>query len=169
MFSNGDVIVHRRYGAGTVIGIRKIKREGQVRRYFCVEMVGDAGTLMIPEQSLEEDDMRPALRDMKLIKKILFKQPEELEDNHRSRQLLIEQKLDSREPRQIVQVLRDLCWRQCTGTLTTTDTRLRRKALTALLEELVLSPSFSLTQAQEKLDALIERAMAHHQALAKTG
>lgn len=168
MFTTGAVVVHRRYGAGTVIGIRKIKREGQVRRYFCVEMVGDAGTLMIPEQTLQGDDMRPALRDMKLIKKVLFKPPEELEDNHRSRQTLLEQKLDSREPRQIVQVLRDLCWRQCTGTLTTTDTRLRRKALTSLLEELVLSPSFSLAQAQEKLDALIDQAMAHHLALAET-
>ena len=168
MFSKGDLIVHQRYGAGTVIGIRKMERKGEERRYFCIEMVSDGGTLMIPEKRLEAADMRPALHDMKLIKEVLLKTPEELDDEHRPRQTAIEKKLDSREPRQIVQALRDLCWRQQTGKLTTTDTRLKRKAITALLDELVLNPAYTLINAREKLDTLIERAMAHHQGLAET-
>lgn len=163
MFADGDIIVHRRYGPGTVLGIRKIKRDGKKSNYFCVEMADNASTLMVPEKALNEDDMRLALSDMKLIKQVLFKQPEELSDNHRARQTSLEKKLSSREPRQIVQVLRDLHWRQFSSKLTSTDTRLQQRALRSLLDELVLQPKYSLTKAQEKLDALIEQAMAHHQ------
>lgn len=163
MFAAGDTIVHRRYGAGTVIGIRKMERKGQERRYFCVEMIDEAGTLMIPENQIEADDMRPAITDTRLIRQVLFKTPEELTDHHRSRQTRIEEKLNTRDPRKIAQVLRDLCWRQQNSKLTATDIRLKKLALTSLIQELLLNPSFTLSKAEQRMEHLIEEAMAHHQ------
>jgi RNA polymerase-interacting CarD/CdnL/TRCF family regulator len=163
MFSAGDTIVHKRYGAGTVIGLRKMERKGQECQYLCVEMIDNAGTLMIPEDQLEEDDMRPALTDTRLIKEILFKEPEELTDHHRSRQMTIEEKLSTHDPRKVTQVLRDLCWRQHITKLTTTDMRLKKSAFTLLMQELMLNSAFTLTKAEQRLDNLIDQAMAHHQ------
>lgn len=162
MYTTGDTVVHNRYGPGTVIGVRTLERKGEKRRYFCLEMAGDAGTLMIPEDQLETDEMRPILSDTSLIKEVLFRQPEELTDHHRSRQTKIETALNTRDPRQIAQVLRDLCWRQHIAKLTSTDKRLKNSAMKSLLEELVLNPAYTLLKAEQQIEALIEQAMKHH-------
>jgi RNA polymerase-interacting CarD/CdnL/TRCF family regulator len=169
MFTAGDTIVHQRYGAGTVIGMRTMQRQGEQRSYLCIQMLEKSGTLMIPEDQLETHLLRPALTDTDLIKEVLFMQPEELTDNHRFRQVEIEKKLSNHDPRLIVQVLRDLCWRQQSTSLTSTDKRLQRSALTSLLKELVMNPAYTLAKAEQKLDSLIAQAMLYHQQAIKTG
>jgi RNA polymerase-interacting CarD/CdnL/TRCF family regulator len=161
MFTTGDIVVHKRYGAGTVVGMRTLQRKGKDRRYFCIEMAGEAGTLMIPDGNVESDDLRMALNDTTLIKEVLFNPPEDLTDDHRLRKTTIETKLSTRNPRQVVQVLRDLCWREKIAQLTTTDERLKRSALDTLLKELNLNPK--MQQAKQKVDDLIEQAMHHHE------
>ena len=162
MFTTGDKIVHQRYGAGTVIGMRTMQRQREKRSYLCIQMLDNAGTLMIPEDQLETKLLRPAMTNTDLIKEVLFSQPEELTDNHRFRQTEIEKKLSHHDPRQVVQVLRDLCWRQQTITLTSTDKRLQKSALTSLVQELVINPAYTLAKAEQKLDSLIEQAMHYH-------
>ena len=61
MFKVGDMIVHQRHGAGTVIEPRTIEHDGQTREYFCIELSGDRGLLMVPRENVNEDEIRPAL------------------------------------------------------------------------------------------------------------
>jgi RNA polymerase-interacting CarD/CdnL/TRCF family regulator len=146
-----------------------MERQGEKRSYLCIQMLENAGTLLIPEDQLESQMLRPALTNTDLIKEVLFMQPEELTDHHRFRQVEIEKKLSNHDPRLIVQVLRDLCWRQQTSELTSTDKRLQKSALSSLLQELVMSPAYNLGKAEQKLESLIAQAMLYHQQAIKTG
>lgn len=162
MFAAGDKIVHSRYGAGTVQNVRCIERDGQEQEYLSIELVEDRGTLLIPSDQLEDAELRPAMQDVALIRKVLRKPPEELADHHRTRQSRIESKLNSGDPRQIAQTLRDLCWREATDRLTHTDTRLKNRALKLLAEELALNPSFALQTAKQRLDNIVDKAIQAH-------
>lgn len=166
MLEVGDAIVHLRYGAGTVTGTRTVTRDGEERLYYCIEIVNNAGTLLIPQDQIDEADLRYALGDTTLIERVMENPPEELDDKHQIRQSAIEKKLHSRNPRLIVQALRDLTWRQYTGRLTGTDKRLRDSAFEKLVNELTLSTSMAADTARDRVNHIIEDAMQHHQASA---
>jgi RNA polymerase-interacting CarD/CdnL/TRCF family regulator len=162
MLEVGDAIVHLRYGAGTVTGTRTITRDGEERQYYCIEIVNDAGTLLIPQDQIDESNLRLALGDTMLIEKEMGNTPEELDDKHQLRQTAIEKKINSRNPRLIVQALRDLSWRQHTGKLTGTDKRLRDSAFEKLADELALSTSMAVETARDRVNQIVENAMQHH-------
>lgn len=162
MFEPGDKIVHTRHGAGTVIETRTMTYDGKKREYFCVEMNDDRRTLMIPFDSIDEEELRPAIVDLSLIKEILNEEPRELADNYRTRQARIREKLRSRNPQKLATALRDLCWQERVHKLTNTDTRLRDQLIKALARELALKPSITVAQARSRIMHIIEDAMKSH-------
>lgn len=162
MFEPGDKIVHKRHGAGVVIETRTMVYDGKKREYFCVQMNDDKRTLMIPVENIDEDELRPAMTDMALIEEVLYNEPAELDDNYRTRQAEIRQKLKTRNPRKLAQALRDLVWLERTHKLTNTDTRLRDKVIQALSRELALKPSLSVAVARRKLETLVHSAITDH-------
>lgn len=162
MFEPGDKIVHTRHGAGVVIETRTMVYDGKERDYFCIKMNDDKRTLMIPVENVDEDELRPAMTDMALIEEVLFNEPAELDDNYRTRQANIRQKLKTRNPRKLAQALRDLVWLERTHKLTNTDSRLRDSVIQALSRELALKPSLTVANARRKLENLVNLAMTDH-------
>ncbi len=162
MVEVGDKVVHLRYGAGTVTGRQVLKRQGKRRPHFCIELADETGTLLIPEDAIENAELRQAMQDTILIKDVMDDTPDELHDNHRTRQGFIEKKLNSGKPAQITQVLRDLSWRERTGKLTGTDRRLRKNALERLVGEIALGTSSTAEDIQVHIDGIVEDAMQQH-------
>lgn len=162
MFEPGDKVVHVRHGAGTVIETRTMTYDGKERVYFCIEMNDDRRTLMIPVESIDEDELRPAITDMSLIEEVFYNEPAELDDNYRTRQADIRQKLKTRSPRKLAQALRDLVWLERTHKLTNTDTRLRDSVIQRLSRELALNPAISVVNARKKLEAMVNSAITEH-------
>ena len=78
MFDPGDKIVHVRHGAGTVMERRTRMYEGEEREYFCIKMNDNRYTLLIPVDSLDEDELRPAMEDLSVIREVMQNEPEEL-------------------------------------------------------------------------------------------
>ena len=161
-FIPGDTVVHSRYGAGEVRGVREIERDGDTIRYVTIELADDRGTLMIPEDQFEEKDLRPAMTSLEVIREVLYKAPQALSDNHRVRQSKVEKHIKSGNPRKIAQSLRDLSWREATDRLTGTDSRLLGDAITRLAQELALHPTKTLNGVRKRLTSLIDEAIAHH-------
>lgn len=159
MFDVGDCIVHPRYGAGTVIESRLIERKGEHRRYFCIELTNDRGTVMIPSEKVEEIGLRPIMVTETLIREVMSRQPVELSDNHRSRQADLEAKLKSRKPRLLLQALRDLDWRERTARLTNTDRKLKSSVQKRLIQEFALQAG---EQARTRIQEIILQAMDQH-------
>jgi RNA polymerase-interacting CarD/CdnL/TRCF family regulator len=162
MFKVGDKIVHQRHGAGTVIEPRTIDHDGQTREYFCIELSGDRGLLMVPRENVNEDEMRPALTDTDVIAAVLQKPPQELGNDHRVRQNTIRAKIKTRDPRQLAQALRDLCWREHTDKLTYTDSQLKDQVQRLLTQELALNPSLTPDAVRNRLNQMVKAAIAQH-------
>ncbi len=162
MFKVGDMIVHQRHGAGTIIEPRVIEHDGQAREYFCIELSGDRGLLMVPRENVNEDEIRPALTDTELIADVLQNPPQELGNDHRVRQNTIRAKIKTRDPRQLAQALRDLCWREHTDKLTYTDSQLKDQVQRLLTQELALNPAVTPDAVRTRLNQLIKTAIASH-------
>ncbi len=162
MVEVGDKVVHLRYGAGTVTGRQVLRRQGKRRPHFCIVLADETGTLLIPEDAIENAELRQAMQDTQLIENIMEDPPDELHDNHRTRQGFIEKKLNSGKPAHIVQVLRDLSWRERTGKLTGTDRRLRKSALERLVGEIALGASRNAEDIQSCIDGIVDDAMQRH-------
>ena len=162
MVEVGDKVVHLRYGAGTVAGRQVLKRQGKRRHHFSIKLADETGTLLIPEDAIENAELRQAMQDTILIESVMGDTPDVLHDNHRTRQGFIEKKLNSGKPAQIAQVLRDLSWRERTGKLTGTDRRLRKNALERLVGEIALGASRSSEDIQTCIDGIVEDAMQRH-------
>ena len=69
MYSRGDQIIHPRYGAGTIVGKKKMTFMGKIRNYHIVELVGDRGEVMIPVEAATDMNIRPAIQDLSIIEK----------------------------------------------------------------------------------------------------
>jgi len=162
MFEPGDKVVHVRHGAGVVIETRTMTYEGKKREYFCIQMNDDRRTLMIPVENIDEEELRPAITDMSVIEEVFYNEPAELDDNYRTRQANIRQKLKTRSPRKLAQALRDLVWLERTHKLTNTDTRLRDNVIQRLSRELALHPSMTVATARQKLEAMVNSAITEH-------
>ena len=162
MFEPGDKVVHIRHGAGVVLETRTIVYEGKKRDYFCVQLNDARHILMIPIESMDSEELRPALNDTDLIEEVLQNEPKELSDNYRVRQADIRTKIKSRNPRQLAQALRDLSWLEYTHKLTNTDIQLRDMVLTTLSRELALKSEMTVRKAQTALTELVEKAMQFH-------
>ncbi len=162
MLEVGDKVVHLRYGAGTVAGRQVLRRQGKRRPHYCIELADETGTLLIPEDAIDNAELRQAMQDTSLIEDVMIAPPDVLHDNHRTRQGFIEKKLNSGKPDHVAQVLRDLTWRERTGKLTGTDRRLRKNAFERLVGEIALGASRAPEVVQRRIDGIIDDAMQRH-------
>lgn len=162
MFKAGDKIVHQRHGAGTVMEPRVIERDGERKEYFCIELIGDRGMLMIPAANVDSAEIRSAMLDTNLISTIMSKPPAPLSNDHRARQNQLKAQIKTRDPKELAAALRDLCWRERTDKLTFTDAQLKDSAFRLLTQELALNPSFALDTARTQINLIIENTMTAH-------
>lgn len=166
MFKTGDRIVHQRHGAGTVMEPRMIERDGERKEYFCIQLIGERGMLMVPAENVNTEEIRLAMLDTHLIKSILQETPEPLANDHRARQNKLKAQLKTRDPKELARALRDLCWRERTDKLTFTDAQLKDMAFRLLAQELALNPAYALDSARTQINLLIDKAMKAHLAAA---
>jgi RNA polymerase-interacting CarD/CdnL/TRCF family regulator len=163
MFKPSEHIVHPRHGAGTMTGIRTIERDGEKCRYYCIELVDDRGTVMIPVDYIEEAGLRSAVVDVRLLRRVLRKPPVELPSDYRVRQSHLRKKIASGDPRQIIQAVRDLCWYERQRKLTSVDAQLKARALLLLTYELAVKSALDVEAARKRLNKIIRQAMQGHE------
>ena len=118
---------------------------------------------MIPVDRVESSNLRDAVTDLQLFEKIMFTLPEELPDSHRVRQAKLESVLKTGKPRQLIRTLRDLCWKEWSHKLTSTDSHLRGKIHKRLVNELSADPSMTIQQIRQNISNIIESAMLKHE------
>ncbi len=160
----GDKIVHPRYGLGTVQDSVRMTLRGQTRTYLRITLVEGRGRVMIPMEQVAHSDLREVMADLKAIKRVLFSLPELLPDAHRARHATLERRTTTHDPRALAAVLRDLCWREYVSKLSAADRRFRQQVREQLINELKLGMEANASQVQQRLDALVMRAMDHHMA-----
>ncbi|NWF70257.1 MAG: hypothetical protein HXY40_14315 [Chloroflexi bacterium] len=166
MFQKGDLVVHPKYGTGTVSNVRTMSYKGVERTYFCIALTHNRGEVMIPADRVEQAGLRQPLRDTRLVEEVMETLPQALSDDARLRQLEIEDGLHSGDSLRLMQTLRDVCWREQMTKLSYKDRQLKESALNKLFEELTLGLSTPSETLKQTLERIIEQAMQRHIAVA---
>lgn len=158
MYSRGDQIIHPRYGAGTIVGKRKLTFQGKARNYHIVELVGDRGEVMIPVEAASDMNIRPAIEDLSIIEKVFALPPSELSDDYRTRQATIQKQIQTREPDAMASALRDLFWREQTDKLTSVELKMKSSLMKMLSHEIaVICDDLNVDQASSHLTQMLYR------------
>ena len=85
MFSVGDKVIHPSYGAGTVLEINEKQIGEQQRNYYVIELLAQAGTLMVPVSRASELGLRSPVERPEHVLTILSSEPGSLSNDHRER------------------------------------------------------------------------------------
>ena len=158
MYSRGDQIIHPRYGAGTIVGKKKLSFQGKMRNYHIVELVGDRGEVMIPVEAASDMNIRPAIEDLSIIEKVFALPPAQLSDDYRTRQATIQKQIQTREPDAMAMALRDLFWREQTDKLTSVELKMKSSLMKMLSHEIaVICADMTVDQASSHLTQMLYR------------
>ncbi len=158
MYSTGDQIIHPRYGAGTIVGKKKMTFMGKLRNYHIVELVGDRGEVMIPVEAAIDMNIRPAIEDLSVIEMVFAEPPLQLSDDYRSRQAAIQKQIQTREPEAMAMALRDLFWREQTDKLTSVELKMKSNLMKMLSHEIaVICADRTVEQANSHLTQMLYR------------
>jgi RNA polymerase-interacting CarD/CdnL/TRCF family regulator len=162
MFKKGDLVLHRHYGVGTVINIKKMKVTEGEQIYYIIDLsIGER--LLIPTEQAEELGLSTVVSSEAIIS-VLFDAPQTLADDFRLRQMEMDQKIGSGDPLRVAEALRDLNWRGQAVKLSTGDVRLMCKAHKFLSSLLAAHPSADDRSAGQRLDATLKQAVMTREA-----
>jgi CarD family transcriptional regulator len=139
-FEEGDPIVHPHHGGGEIVEIRRWAIADQERNYYCIELVNEDSTLMIPVAKAAEMGLRAAIHDLAPIEAILAAAPAALDNDYRKRQSTVAGKIKDGHAESLAEVIRDLAWREQSGDCTGRDLKLKAQAEDLLVSEIMLVP-----------------------------
>lgn len=163
MYEIGESIIHPRYGAGTVVGIRLIELNGEEKKYNVIQLVGGRGEVLTPSIMMEDMDIRLAMKNTDVIEDVFSMQPDALDDDYRERQAKIQKMIDTRHPRQMAQALRDLAWREFTDKLTGVEQKMKTQLIKMLSREMALvRPAMDVELASNHLTIMLQNMIEEH-------
>jgi RNA polymerase-interacting CarD/CdnL/TRCF family regulator len=167
MFKQGDLVLHRHYGVGTVTDVQNMKITKNEQVYYVIDLaVGER--LLIPIEQAEQLGLSTLISSEAIIN-VLLDVPQILADDFRLRQTEIDQKIGSGDPLRIAEALRDLNWRGQATKLSTGDIRLMFKAHKFLSSLLAAQFSADDRSASQRLDATLKQAVTTQQAAQLAG
>ena len=158
MFKKGDLVVHPNHGAGIVVDIREIKLGETQRSCYCIDLVAGSGTLMVSVEDALDTGLCNAVEPDD-ITDVLCAKPEELDDDYRTRQIDVTQKVHSGDATLVAEVWRDLAWRKHTSKLSDGDARLMDKAGKLLASILALHSGQTMEKASSHLERILEKTI----------
>jgi CarD family transcriptional regulator len=156
VFSVGDKVIHPSYGAGTVLEINEKQIGDQQRNYYVIELLAQAGTLMVPVSRASELGLRSPVERPENVLTILSSDPGELSNDHRERQESIGIDIRSGDVQRISEAVRDLAFRDREDKLTEADLKLYRQAQDLLVGELAISQGVDMDTAREQVTSVLD-------------
>lgn len=156
MFNVGDKVIHPAYGAGTILEINDKRIGEQKRPYYVIELLTQAGTLMVPVARATELGLRLPVQEPESVLTVLTSAPELLPNDHRKRQESISLDIRSGDVLKISEAVRDLAYRDREDKLTEADLRLYRQAQDFLAGELALSLDVDMETARDQVTSVLE-------------
>ena len=157
----GQRIVHRRYGAGTVIKVRKGGKDEEHERYYVIDIPSRDLKVHLPVDSAKKVGLRKlsSMRRMKSALRTLSGQPDDLPRDYRERRALVTELMTDGTVNSLAQTIRDLCGLQSRKSMSTLESSMLTNAKRRLAGELALVADIELAQAMQR----IEQALHKHE------
>ena len=163
MFREGDAIIHPVRGAGVVVCVEERQWRGSNDLYYRIELLGQPGTrLMIPVSAAETLGLRRVIPRSKLnrVWRVLCAAPKTLPSDHKKRYKLLDDKLYAGDVLQVVEVVRDMTWRQQReGRLTTMGKQRYKEGMKMLAGEIAVVQGVDLDDAETQVRARLTESM----------
>jgi CarD family transcriptional regulator len=156
VFSKGDKVIHPSYGAGTIMAINdKLIGEHECA-YYVIELLSQAGTLMVPVLRADELGLRSPVERADYVLTVLTSEPDVLPNDHRERQESIGIDIRSGDVQRISEAVRDLAFRERADKLTEADLKLYRQAQDLLVGELAVCQDVDMDTAREQVTTVLD-------------
>ena len=161
MYSIGDKVVHPMHGAGIIEGIRRIEIAGNKKSYYAVKFAVGSMTTNIPIENSDSIGLRNLIGkdEAREVVERFIQLPisKDINWNKRQRDNLL--KIKSGDIYKVLEVLKDLMYRDKTKGLSTNERKTLGSAKQIVMSELVLSGFASQSDIEsimnDPLEALI--------------
>ena len=156
----GQKIVHRRYGAGTVVRVRKASEDEEYQSYYVVDIPSRELKVHLPVNSDQDMDLRKlaSKTKMKRALNMLSEQPADLPKDYRERRALVSEALKKGTVTALAQVIRDLVGlKSRKKTMSTLESTYLTNAKRRLAGELALVTGIDLTEATQRIEKALYR------------
>ncbi|MBR5271103.1 MAG: CarD family transcriptional regulator [Clostridia bacterium] len=158
MYKVGDTVVHPMHGAGTIESIRTIEVLGKKQDYYTIRMAVGGMTTSVPVLNADKVGLREVINsaEAKKLLEAFRKIPLHDDANWNKRQRENMEKLKSGNLYQVLEVLKDLLYRDKKKGLSTNERKTLGSAKQIVLSELILSNFAS----QCDIESIIEDTIA---------
>ena len=153
----GQNIVHRRYGAGTVVGVREGNEGEDHKRYYIVDIPSKDLKLHLPADAAEGAPLREVASASRIKRalKMLTEAPADLPSDYRKRRALVSELMTDGTVKSLARIIRDLCARQREKSMSTLEASMLTDAKRQLAGEVALSEGIDLTQAIQRIESAL--------------
>lgn len=158
MFSIGEKIVYPLHGAGVVEAIEEKEILGKKKKYYVMRVFSGNMTVLIPVDNCEEIGVRQVIDKVEAKKVVEYFKTEPLYDddnwNRRQRENMI--KLKSGDIYKVLDVLKDLLYRDKLKGLSTSERKALVNARQIIVSELVMSGFAGVEDIELIMDSIID-------------
>ncbi|MBC7261629.1 MAG: hypothetical protein H5T63_06415 [Chloroflexi bacterium] len=158
-FTVGQKVVHPSYGAGTVVHVRKGRKNEGHEKYYVIDIPGIGLTVHLPVEAAQEVGLREpvSVSAMERAIEILSSPPAELPKDYRERHSLIVSSMQSGEITLLAQVIRDLAALRNKKPLSVLEGNLFSKAKQQLASELAIVTGLDLAEAMQRVEKALRQ------------
>ena len=162
VFQVNDKVVHPQYGGGFVDGIESIEVGGERIECLKIRCVSKGRKIFVPRSSVELSAIRPPLdkKHYRALRDVLVGDAVEMDKNFNRRMKSVKTKLESGDPLQIGEIVRDMYPKFADNTLSSSDQRIFEKSRDLLVSEIALIEELSYEDAVKHLDEALAEAAA---------
>ncbi len=158
MFSIGEKIVYPLHGAGIVEAIEQKEILGKKKKYYVMRVYSGNMTVLIPVDNCEEIGVRQVIDKTEAKKVVEYFKTEPLYDddnwNRRQRENMV--KLKSGDIYKVLDVLKDLLYRDKLKGLSTSERKALVNARQIIVSELVMSGFAGAEDIELIMDSIID-------------
>jgi len=158
----GQIVVHPRYGAGTVVGVREGREDEDHDRYYVIEIPSRALQVHLPVEVAKDADLRglATLGKLTYALDILASAPAELPKDYRERHTALTEGMQDGAPASLARAIRDLSALQSKKSLSEIESALFTNAKRQLGGELALVVRIGLDEAMRQIDKALHQSRA---------
>lgn len=169
MFNVGDKIVYPMHGAGTIDAIEQKDILGEKQDYYIIKMPGEV-KVMVPIAKAEEVGVRNVINKAEAGKvlEVLEANETEMSNNWNKRYKENMEKMKSGNVYEIVDVVRNLSYKQKEKGLSTGEKKMLINAKQILVSELVLAEHASENEVEDLIENKINLSFEEHKATMDT-
>lgn len=155
----GQKLVHRRYGAGIVVRVRKGREDEEHESYYVIDIPSRDLKLHLPADGAQNMALRKLVsrRRMNRALKLLAEKPADLPRDYRERRALVTELMTDGTVNSLAQTIRDLYGLQNRKSMSTLESSMLTNAKRRLAGELALVADIELSQAMQRIEQALQK------------